>query len=210
MTMIDAAPSGTLRKLESKRARPQDDLLADYIKVLVRPGDRTLQLGRSQFGSVCLARGAFHEILAAASDVQALERDCARRSVSIERLCRDADDSARRLDLAILGRALGFSGLGGQWRRIASRLKVGGVLVLVGADRGAMTRLADALFMDPDWAFEDMIGGDAAVFRKIRAGECLTEIPAEDNAADTGQQGKTRLRASSGFVSGLIRTLFRR
>lgn len=206
MTMIETPPAGTLRKLDRKRARPQDDLVADYIATLVRPGDRTLQLGRSQFGATCLMRGAFHEAIGPAGAIKALKLECDSRSVSHERLsvAGSGEDGALELDLAILGRDLGFSALAGEWKQIAARLKVGGVLVLAGADRGPMGRLADALFRDPDWAFQDIIGGDAAIYRKIRAGAADAGLPEKEEALCEPVAAKP----AHGLMSGLVRTLF--
>lgn len=205
MSLTETAPAGTLRKLARKRARMQDDLVADYVSTVIRPGDRSLQLGRSQFGATCLARGAFHEVIASDAAMDALKRECQNREVSLDRLTcqREGDSQRAQLDLVIIGKATGFSALASNWKTLAERLKIGGVLVINGVDRGAVARLADALFTDADWVFQDMIGGEAAVYRRIRR----TQVsPQHLDIAE--KNGVARERRSGGLMAGVIRTLF--
>jgi|GEM_PF-1461859 len=208
MTLTDTAPAGTLRKLAQKRARLQDDLVADYLATVVKPGDRTLQLGKSQFGVPCLGNGAFHQVLASDAAVDSLRKQCAERGISTDRLQTRADEISSRqaLDLVLIGKGLGFADMAGNWRDLAARLKVGGVLVINGVDRGAAARLADALFTDKDWAFEDMIGGEAAIYRKIRVSETAVEVP--ERASLKSQPAATPKRRPGGLMAGVLRTLF--
>jgi len=134
-----AIAAGTTRRIPAKRARIEDDVVADYLALLVKPGDKTLQLGGSDLGTVFLQRGAFHEVIASLAETDILQTQCERRSVKVDRLRRQAglmaEPDRSPLDAALIGSDLGFPAMAGNWRQIAGRMKLGGVLVLMGAGR---------------------------------------------------------------------------
>ncbi|MHA6288023.1 hypothetical protein [Maricaulis sp. CAU 1757] len=173
MTLQTLNSAGKVRKLPVRRARIEDDLVADFIAMVVKPGDRTLQIGADEIGAECLRRGARHDVIAPLSEIDGFQAVCDRRSIPTDALRggptpNKANDEGP-LALAIISARSGFPALAGHWRHVASHLAEGGVLVLLGADTGASARLADALMSDEAWALQDRIGGDTAVFRKRKA-----------------------------------------
>lgn len=171
MTMTEALPAGEVRRLTVKRARIQDDLVADYLLTTVKPGQRTIQIGAGGLGAVCLKRGAHHQIVATMGAIEALQADCDRRAIPTDALsggpAARTSDTAAAFDLAIIGAQIGFPAMAANWRHVSGHLREGGLLVLLGADHGACARLADALEVDPSWAQETRIAGEAVVFRKV-------------------------------------------
>lgn len=171
MTMTKAMPAGEVRRLPVKRARIQDDLVADFLTTVVKPGQRTIQVGASDLGAVCLKRGAHHQIVATMGAIEALQAACDRRGIPTDALsggpAARVEQGAPAFDLAIFGSETGFPAMAANWRHVSGRLREGGVLVLLGADHGACARLADALDLDQSWQLDTRIGGEAAVFRKI-------------------------------------------
>ncbi|WP_300527007.1 hypothetical protein [Maricaulis sp.] len=211
MTLTDTAPAGTLRKLPNKRASLVDDLAADFLGLVVKPGDRSLQLGQSVLGTTCLKNGAFHECVGDKAAVSALRSDCHSRKVDTPRLSLPSrageSATAQDLDLAIVGGGTGFALLASNWRDISQRLKLGGVLMLSECSRGAVARLADALYTDPAWAFQDMIGGDIAVYRKVRL--IADDVPEERMNPAVEPAVSEVPQEQPGLLSGVLRTLFR-
>ncbi len=196
---------GGMHHLGRKQARSRDDLITDYIRSVLRPGDRSLQLGRSPQGLSCLQRGAFHEVQASPSARESFQRQCAERETSLERL-QPVGQSEGELDLAIIGQTAGFADLASHWPAMARRLKRGGVLILCTIERGAVSRLSEALFADGDWALEEIIAGEAAVYRKIRLSSAASEMPRLQEDA----RSEHRPSIGKGLMSGVVRTLFGR
>lgn len=208
MTSQASTPAGKIRNIAFKRTNPRDDLVADFIAIAAKPGDKTVQLGRSEFGADLLRSGTFHEMIAPVSDVEAMQVTCENRAISADRL--RSFNAARpnaRVDLALIGSDLSFPMLAGNWRRIAGRLKLGGLLILQDADSDSGARLADALMTDKTWSLEEMIGGNVAVFRKISP-HCD-----ETGRARLGEVASPARRPGGlkeGFVAGVMRTIFGR
>ncbi len=204
MMMQTAIAAGTTRRIPAKRARIEDDVVADYLALLVKPGDKTLQLGGSDLGTVFLQRGAFHEVIASLAETDILQTQCERRSVKVDRLRRQAglmaEPDRSPLDVALIGSDLGFPAMAGNWRQIASRLKLGGVLVLMGTAKGSAARLADALGADEGWTLQEMIAGDVAVFRKTKV------FDAAETRARLSEAGNPR-RAPRGLKMGLVASM---
>lgn len=211
MTLTDTAPAGTLRKLPTKRRPIVDDLAADFLSIAVKSGDRSLQLGRSPLGAVCLRSGAFHECVADEAGIAALQADCRTRDIDTPRLsvsARAGESGAQQdLDLTVIGGGTGFALLAANWRDISQRLKLGGVLLLSDCSRGAVARLADALYTDPAWAFQDMIGGEIAVYRKVRL--VVDDLPAERIDPEAKPAPVEKTEPSPGLLAGVMRTLFK-
>ena len=178
MTKTDTLPAGSLRKLPTQRANLCDDLVADYVGLLMGKTSRALQMGASWIGTECQRHGATLD--------------------SIE------DDNDAPLDLLILGGKLGFSTMAEHWTKASGRLKVGGVLLVTSSSQGSAARLSDTLFIDPNWAFEDMIGGETAVFRRICKPKPLTDTTV---AISPDKQASTE--EPTGLMAGVMRTLFK-
>lgn len=156
----------------------RDDLVADYVRLLTTGSTRVLQLGESWVASECEQRGAQLEMV--------------------------DSRTTKELDLLVLGEDLGFALMAEHWSRASARLKIGGVLLITASSQGSAARLADTLFIDPNWAFEDMIGGEVAVFRRIRKSKQSAQdpvVPARGSEADSQKPG--------GLMAGVIRTLFK-
>lgn len=206
MTSAPNTPAGTIRKIATRRANPRDDLVADFIAVAARPGDKSVQLGRSDFGPEFLKSGTFHEMIAPVADLDAMQLACERRAISSDRLrSANAASPDSKLDMALIGSDLSFPMLAGNWRRIAGRLKLGGLLILQDADSDSGARLADALMADTTWSLEEMIGGNVAVFRKI-APYCD-----EAGRARLGEVASPARRPGGlkdGFIAGVMRAIF--
>lgn len=204
--MTEIAAPGTIREIAHKYNNAQDDLVADYIATVVKPGDKTLQLGRSDFGTVFLQKLAYHEVIGPMADIDALEMRCERRAIRTDRLRRgNSGQSTSGLDMAIIGTDLGFPLMAGNWRRIADRLKIGGVLILQDASASAGARMADALMDDRGWELQEMIAGDVAVFRK-------TAPYCDQRSRKTLVQASEPRRKPRGvrqsLVAGVLRTIF--
>lgn len=192
MTATDTLPAGEMRKLATRRERIQDEMAADYLALVVRPGDRTVQIGASDLGAVCLQRGARHEVVAPLAAIEALQSVCDRRSIPTGALrggpAARLDGQERPIDVAIFGADSGFPAMAGNWRHVSSSMREGGVLVLLGADHGAAARLADALMMDEAWALQERMCGDAAIFRKTRAADAGRTLDALTAAGRPGRK----------------------
>jgi len=207
MAISEATPAETLKKLAFKRRNVEDDMVADFLTMLIKPGDKTLQLGSSEFGSVFLQRGAFHQLVGNSKASNALRAVCQRRAIGDERLQitpkLSQTDQQSGLDAVLLGPELGFAALAGSWPLIANCLKTGGVLVLTGASRGGAARLLEALMSDQGWALQEMIGSDVSVFRKTVNFIAETDIK-------SGKKDKNHPPEASrpDMLSGVLRTLF--
>lgn len=205
MTIETSLPAGEIRRLPVRRARIEDDLAADYLAMAVQPGDRTLQIGGSELGAVCLRRGAHHEIVAPLGVIEGLQAVCDRRSIPTDALrggpaLRPGSDGGP-IDLAIISPDSGFPALAAHWRHIAARLREGGALVLLEANRGAVARLAAALGADTAWVLEQKIGGGTAVFRKALA---TTREDARSSLAASPVLGRKPHDSVAGRVRGLF------
>ncbi|MBO6795582.1 hypothetical protein [Maricaulis sp.] len=178
MTKTDTLPAGSLRKLPTQRENARDDLVADYVGLLMDETSRALQLGESWIGAECERRKAI--------------------------LDTTVGGDTTPLDLLILGDKLGFSTMAEHWATASARLKIGGVLLVSAASQAPAARLCDTLFIDPNWAFEDMIGGEVAVFRRIRKPrtqpDTLKPVTTDTPAAT---------EKPAGLMSGVMRTLFK-
>ncbi|ABI67123.1 hypothetical protein Mmar10_2842 [Maricaulis maris MCS10] len=207
MTMTDVLPAGEVRRLPVKRARVQDDLVADFLATTVKPGQRTIQIGAGDLGAVCLKRGAHHQIVATMGAIEALQAACDRRAIPTDALSGGPAarivQGAPAFDLAIFGSETGFPAMAGNWRHVSGHLREGGVLVLLGADHGACARLADALDQDPSWQLEARIGGEAAVFRKTGQVSDATALAGLAKVGDPSRRPR-------GIRNGLVRRLFER
>ena len=206
MVAIDGYGDGPLKKLVEKHANRRDDQVADYLGFITRSGDRAIQVGYSEFGSVLLKRGVRLDMLAPLSVIETLQALCERRAIShaqlrgVEALATDADHDP--IDIALIGTGLGFPALAGNWRHIAARLKPGGKLVLFGADHGSGAQLADALAHDEGWQLQEFIAGEAAVF-------CKTDRYSLENVTRRlGEAGRPG-RRPQGLKKGLLPALFR-
>ena len=142
--------------------------------------------------------------------MDALEADCLKRDIDTPRLSfpeRAGESFAQQdLDLAVIGGGTGFALLAANWRDISQRLKLGGVLLLSDCSRGAVARLADALYTDPAWAFQDMIGGEIAVYRKVRMS--VDDGPVEHIDPDVPVVAPESGETAPGLLAGVLRTLF--
>ena len=207
MAISEATPAETLKKLAFKRRNVEDDMVADFLTMVIKPGDKTLQLGSSEFGSVFLQRGAFHQLVGNSKASDALRAVCQRRAIGNDRLqiipkLSQADQQSG-LDAVLLGPELGFAALAGSWPLIANRLKTGGVLVLTGASRGGAARLAEALMNDQGWAFQEMIGSDISVFRKT-----VNFIAETDMKSGKKEEKRLSKGTRPDMLAGVLRTLF--
>lgn len=178
MTKTESLPAGSLRKLPTRRENVRDDLVADYVGLLAHDSTRVMQLGESWIAAECERRGA--------------------------RLDTVDSHGADALDLLVLGEGLGFSLMAEHWSKASARLKVGGVLLIAASSRGSAARLSDTLFIDPNWAFEDMIGGEVAVFRRIR--KSAPTAPTPNVAARPSNSAREK---PTGLMAGVMRTLFK-
>ncbi|WP_417488436.1 hypothetical protein [Maricaulis sp.] len=209
MMMQTAIAAGTTRRMPAKRARIEDDIVADYLAMLVKPGDKTLQIGGSELGTVFLQRGAFHQVIAPLAQIDQLQTQCERRSIKTDRLSQQPGKAPERdrsqIDAALVGSDLGFPAMAGNWRQIAGRMKLGGVLVLMGAGQGSAARLADALMSDEGWALQEMIAGDVAVFRKTSVSD---DVVTRARLLEAGNPRRVPRGLKPGLVAGVMRTLF--
>lgn len=178
MTKTDTLPAGSLRKLPTQRENVRDDLVADYVGLLMDKTSRALQLGESWIGAECERREAVLDTVATSETAP--------------------------LDLLILGEKLGFSTMAEHWAKVSARLKVGGVLLVTASSQGSAARLCDTLFIDPNWAFEDMIGGEVAVFRRIRKPRTQSETP-----MPAVKETSATIEKPAGLMAGVMRTLFK-
>ncbi|WP_300544196.1 hypothetical protein [Maricaulis sp.] len=211
MTATTALPAGEIRKLTTRRTRVQDDVIADYLGLVVRPGDRTLQIGASDLGAVCLQRGARHEIVAPVSAIEALQAVCDRRAIPADALrgglAARTDGHERPIDVAIFGPETGFPAMAANWRHVSSSMREGGILVLLGADHGAAARLADALIMDEAWVLQERMCGDAAVFRKASDADNVRTL---QTLSAAGRPGRRPRGVRRGPIAAIVRRLFPR
>ena len=207
MAISEATPVETLKKLAFKRRNIQDDMVADYLAMVIKPGDKTLQLGSSEFGSVFLQRGAFHQLVGNNKAVSTLQDMCQRRAIREDRLQITSklskNDKQTGLDAVLLGSGLGFSALASSWPLLADRLKTGGVLVLTGASQGGSARLSEALLADKGWALQEMIGSNVSVFRKT-----VNFIAETDSKAAKKDYSTPAKRSQPDMLAGVFRTLF--
>jgi hypothetical protein len=209
MAMTEFNSVKSLHALANKRRNTTDDMVSDYIATVIKPGDNTIQVGHCDFGSIFLQAGAFHHVMGSLSSVDSLQNVCERRAIRTERLRGGSmpteSDGKTGLDAALLGSGLGFSVLGSSWRHIANRLKVGGLLIMVGAGAGGSARLSDALVADDHWTLEELIGDDIAVFRKTAKGDSKRT---QSHLSDASNRNRKPRGIKPGFFAGVVRTLF--
>jgi hypothetical protein len=210
MAMTEFNSAKTLQALANKRRNSVDDMVSDFIATTVQPGDNTIQVGNCDLGSIFLQAGAFHHVMGSLVSVESLQGVCERRAIRTERLRGGSmpteSDGETGLDAALLGPGLGFSVLGSSWRHIANRLKVGGLLFMVGAGQGGSARLSDALMADEHWTLEELIGDEVAVFRKIAKSDTKRTQSHLSHVSDRNRKPRG---IKPGFFAGVVRTLFR-
>ena len=198
-----------LRQRAEQHAAAQKDIVVDYLKIIVKPGDKTLQLGECLLAATFVARGAFHEVIGSDAAVFELRRHCADNDIAGGRITCGQNSGNRAgptsLDAVILGPDLEFSLLARHWESVADRLKVGGVLILTGADISSSARLTDALSHDAGWVLQELIKGDVSVFRKTAHSN--NEIATKRLVSRAAHSPISR--AQPGLVAGVLRVLFR-
>lgn len=209
MTATTNQTAGRIRKIAQRRTRRQDEFTADYIALVVQPGMRTVQIGGSDLGSVCLKRGARHEIIAPIAAIEALQAECDRRQIPTDALrggpALRKDDTAQPIDLVIIGPEVGFPVMAGNWRHVAAAMRENALLVLVGADHGSSARLADALMMDEAWTLQERACGDAAVFRKVQPVQKGRTL---DTLTQASRPGRRPRGVRRGPLAGLMNRFF--
>lgn len=199
-----------LRQRAVQHAALQNDVVVDYLKMVIKPGDKTMQLGACELGATFLSRGAFHEVAGSDKVTADMKRYCDLHDIPVGRLTVSGSPQNSALpgsiDAVILGPNLEFSLLAGHWQGVSERLKIGGVLILIGADTTSSARLTDALMHDAGWALQEMINGEVAVFRKTA--RSTSEVPVSRLVA-RAETGPETSAAKPGLVAGVLRTLFR-
>jgi hypothetical protein len=209
MTKSEPNFADFLRQRAEQYAAAQNDVVVNYLKTVIKPGDKTLQLGACDLAANFVKRGAFHEVAGSDEALADLQRYCDDHDISTERMTVSVSQkevAPTSLDAVILGANLEFSILAGRWKSVSERLKIGGVLILTGANISSSARLTDALSHDAGWALHEMLNGDVAVFRKT-AGS-----PNEVASSGLVARATSQPAASStqpGLVAGVLRALFR-
>lgn len=151
----------------------------EWLEREVRPGMATLETGSGSSTLVFAAGGADHEAVTPAADEEERFRaECERRGIDDSRVVFHIGLShevltalePRPLDLALIDGAHGFPYPILDWWFLASRLKVGGRLLVDDAYMPPVAALVDALRAQPHWEVEGAVGYRTVIVRKLDEG----------------------------------------
>jgi len=147
----------------------------ECIDTAVRPDHHTLETGAGLSTVVFALRGAEHVcVTPAAGEVERIRAYCASRGVDLSRvrfvIGRSEDVlpalSPPDLDLVLIDGGHGFPTPFLDWHYTATRLRVGGLLVIDDIQLWTGRVLRDFLDEEPGWALRDEFAMRAAVFQK--------------------------------------------
>jgi len=167
-----AFPLRKTQKSARRRRGPVDVALEDYLGDVVQSGDRVLQLGASDGVSAAfLDHGALHHLVAPAESANVVEAICQLRGCSSSRLRVFASighsAAAGGVDTVWLSKTPSLAVLAAHYRHTISRLRVGGLLFVENIDTEFGKTLFKQLTRDLDWANDDIIANEIAVFRRL-------------------------------------------
>ena len=154
------------------------DALA-WLEREVRPGTATLETGSGASTLVFAAGGADHvSVTPAADEEDRFRAECQRRGIDGSRVSFRIGLShevlpalePRALDLVLIDGAHGFPYPVLDWWHVASRLKVGGRLLVDDAYMPPVRALVDGLRAQPQWEVEPAASFRTAVVRKVAEG----------------------------------------
>jgi predicted O-methyltransferase YrrM len=191
----------------------------DMISRLVKPGDRTLELGSGASTVVFLAAGALHTAVSPhGAEHQAIREYCAGIGVDTDRATfveGFSDDvlpvlpETEELDAAFVDGAHSFPYPVVDWHYVSRRLRVGGTLMMDDVPIPAAELVFRHMRDDPAWELLEVVDDRAAAFRK------LAVAPEGDNwRAQRFNRGYPdysflpglhRVRASSRHVAAITR-----
>ena len=150
-----------------------------WLEQTVRPGTATLETGAGASTIVFAARGAEHEaVTPSAEEAERIRAECARRSISTERVRFQVGSShqvlpawaPRPLALVLIDGAHGFPYPILDWWWLAPHLRVGGTMLLDDAYMPPVAALVDALRADPAWDVLGAVGYRTVIVRKLAEG----------------------------------------
>ena len=144
----------------------------------VRPGMATLETGSGASTLVLAAAGADHvAVTPAADEEERFRAECARRGIDGSRVSFRIGLSHEvlptldgPLDLVLIDGAHGFPYPVLDWWHVASRLNVGGRMLIDDAYMPPVRALVDALRAQPHWELEEAASFRTAVVRKVADG----------------------------------------
>jgi hypothetical protein len=151
----------------------------EWLEREVAPGMATLETGSGASTLVFAARGADHEAVTPAADEEERFRaECERLGIDGSRVAFRIGLShdvlpglePRLLDLALVDGAHGFPYPILDWWYLASRLRVGGRMLLDDAYMPPVAALVDALRGDANWRVEGAAGYRTVIVRKLGEG----------------------------------------
>ncbi len=145
----------------------------------MQPGMATLETGAGTSTIVFASRGAEHEaVTPSADEAERIRVECARRSISTERVRFHVGSShqmlpawtPRPLDLVLIDGAHGFPYPILDWWWLAPHVRVGGTMLLDDAYMPPVAALVDALRADPAWEILGAVGYRTVIVRKLAEG----------------------------------------
>jgi len=150
-----------------------------WLERTVQPGMATLETGAGTSTIVFASRGAEHEaVTPSADEAERIRVECARRSISTERVRFHVGSShqmlpawtPRPLDLVLIDGAHGFPYPILDWWWLAPHVRVGGTMLLDDAYMPPVAGLVDALHADPAWDVLGAVGYRTVIVRKLAEG----------------------------------------
>lgn len=184
--MTESAAAFSLRDLLEQRPSFHTDhgepvswhLLEDVLEFIdqaIQPGDTTLETGEGYSTVVFAARGVRHTCVSPNGDaVERIKQFCASNGVSTEGVqfpLRQSEDylpglGEVTLDLVLIDGGHGFPTPLVDWRYVAPRLRVGGLLIVDDTQLGPVRLLRDFLASEAGWELVREFPYRTAVFRK--------------------------------------------
>jgi hypothetical protein len=150
-----------------------------WLEETLRPDMATLETGAGTSTIVFAASGAVHEVITPdPAERERIERECARRDISLERVTFRIGYShellprldPRPLDLVLIDGAHGFPYPILDWWYLAPRLRVGGLVVLDDAYMPPVRVLVDSLRTQSQWEVAGAVSDRTIVVRKVAEG----------------------------------------
>jgi methyltransferase family protein len=150
-----------------------------WLERTVQPGMTTLETGAGASTIVFASGGAEHEaVTPSAEEAERIRAECARRSISTERVRFHVGSShqvlpdwtPRPLDLVLIDGAHGFPYPILDWWWLAPHVRVGGTMLLDDAYMPPVAALVDALRADPAWDVFGAVGYRTVIVRKLAEG----------------------------------------
>ncbi len=176
MMHTSIAPAPTALHAGGAAAWDASEAVLAWLGRELRPGLVTLETGAGRSTLAFAAAGCAHEVVTpSASEIAAIRTEGALQGLAMEAVrfhegfSQDVLprlDAGERYDVVFIDGGHGFPIPAVDFQYLAPRLKVGGAMLIDDVDLWTGGMIVEVLKRDPAWAFEGLLKGRTAVFRK--------------------------------------------